>query len=80
MTGEYLSGSVPVNLVILGKTLNELFDLLPAGLVSTTFMEHSAAICRRPEAAGDVMSGLFVRLLGPDNGAEFCDPRLKHSL
>ena len=40
--------------------------------------EEFNAACR-PEAANDVISGVFVRLTVPDNDVKFSDPRLNRS-
>ena len=37
------------------------------------------AFCSQLEAACDVLSGSFVRLIVPDNCVKFCDPRLNRS-
>ena len=39
---------------------------VPATPVLRTFMQYLIAFCRRPEQAGDVISGIFVRSLVPD--------------
>ena len=39
-----------------------------------TFMQYLIAICSLPEAASDVMSHMFMRMIVSDNGVKFCDP------
>ena len=65
--------------VILRQTVTELFHSLLAGPVLRTFVQYSIAFCTRQEAANDVMSGLFVRLIVPNKIVKFRDPCLNRS-
>ena len=53
----------------LRQTVTELFDHLPARPVLRTFMQYFIAFCSRPESANDVIAGVFVGLIVPDNAA-----------
>ena len=58
----------------------KLFDSFPARhILRLTFVQYLIAFCSREEAASDVVSGRFVRLIVPDEGAEFCDPHFNRS-
>ena len=46
--------------MILGQTVVEIFDTLAAGPVLRTFVQYLTTFCNRLEAAGDVISGMFV--------------------
>ena len=48
------------NLVILGKTVVELFNSLASRTVLCTFVQYLIAVCSQPEPASDVISGWFV--------------------
>ena len=61
--------------MILRQIVIELFESLPAELVLHTSMHYSIAFYSRREAASDVISGWFLRLIVPDNTVEFRDSR-----
>ena len=55
----------------------ELFHSLSAGpFVLCTFIQYSNAFYSGLEAANDVLSGYFLRLIVPDNGVKLRVPRL----
>ena len=48
-------------------------DSLPAAPVLRTFVQYLIAFGSRQEAASDVISGMFVRLIVTDRCVQFCD-------
>ena len=48
------------NWAILCSTVVELFNSLPTAPVLRTFVQYLIAFCGRPEAAGDVISGVSL--------------------
>ena len=56
------------------------YSTVLVGPTLLTFIQYSVVICSRLEAANDVISSRFVRLIVPDNFVKFCDPRLNCSL
>ena len=59
--------------------MTELFPLLSAPPVLRIVVQYLIALCSRPEAAIDVISGLFVRPILPDKNLKLGDPRLNLS-
>ena len=43
------------------QTVDEVLNSMPAGSVICTFMQYSITFCSQPEAASDVIYGVFVR-------------------
>ena len=62
-----------------GLNMDALLDSLPAAPVLCTFMQYLVAFCSRPEAASDVMSSHFVRLIVPNKCVKMFDPCLNSS-
>ena len=60
--------------MIFRQTRTELFDCLAAELGLLTFMQCSIAFGSRPEAANDVISRVFVRLVVSDQHVKYRDP------
>ena len=54
----------------------ELFDSLPAARVLRTFEQYSIAFCSRSEAASNVISVTFMRLIVSDKSVKGRDPRV----
>ena len=48
-------------------------------LLNWSFVQYINAFCSRPEAASDVISGIFVQPIVPDKPVKFRRPRLNHS-
>ena len=57
----------------------KIFDSLQAGSISRTFVQCLNAFCSQQEAASDVISGKFVRLIVPNKCVKFWDTHLKYS-
>ena len=53
------------------------YSTLAAGLILRTFVQYSVAFCSRLEAAKDVISGGFMKLIVSDKAAKFCVLRLE---
>ena len=59
---------------------NHVLMCLYAGRTSfSTFVQYLIAFCSWPEAASDVISGMFVRLAVPDTRVNFIDTWLNNS-
>ena len=52
---------------------------LAGPVLHITFVQYSTEFCSQPDAPSDVISGLFVGPVVPDNRVKFVDPRLNLS-
>ena len=81
VAGDVISGvalddvSMDVSAIFCDSRLNsgQIIRLWPA---QPAFMHYLIAICNQPEAASDVISGMFVRLIALDKRVKFHDPCL----
>ena len=65
--------------VILGQTLGELFDSLSGRTRFAHSVQYLKTFCSRLEAAGDVISDVFVEPVVLDECVKFHDPSLNSS-
>ena len=79
MAVDYVGMDVRLTLVILGQTVVELLDSLPAAPILRNFVQYSLAFCSRQEAASGVISGVAVVRTGTDVHVKFRDSRPNRS-
>ena len=58
-------------MAIFRQTVAELFNFMPAGPVSCTFMQYSVALCTLLEVASGVISGVIVEVIDVDIVVKF---------
>ena len=58
-------------MAIFRQTVAELFNFMPAGSVSCTFMQYSVALCTLLEVASGVISGVIVEVIDVDIVVKF---------
>ena len=76
MALDYVSADVPAGFGDSQLNSGRIIRLCPAGPVLRTLVQYLITFCSRPEAAGDVISGMFVGLLVLDTFVKFRDPSL----
>ena len=80
MALDYVGRDVPVSSGDYRLNSGRVIRLFcPGGPVLRTFVQYVTTFCRQPEAAGDVISGIFLGPIVLEQWVKFCDPNLNRS-